>query len=196
MLDFTGAFRDMPYAEVDAALDSLVIDGDPSSILETQDDSSTWDDDRVRLMTAFVAITCLDMPIESFRDSARRLYDAVPTAPPDSATTLAYCGAWPVTDRVVIERSQDSGPVLVVSTKGDVETPYESGVGLAAALEHATLLTAEANTHTAYLASECVREIVDAFLTELTTPAPDTSCPDDVTPSAVPDDEADIAPQP
>jgi ceramide glucosyltransferase len=37
-------------------------------------------------------------------------------------------------------------------------------VGLAAALEHATLLTAEANTHTAYIASECIREIVDTFL--------------------------------
>jgi hypothetical protein len=89
-----------------------------------------------------------------------------------------------------------SGPVLVVSSKGDVETPYESGVGLAAALEHATLLTAEANTHTAYLTSACVRAVVDAFLTELTTPAPDTSCHDDATPSAVPDDEADVAPQP
>ena len=50
VLDFTGAFRDMPYPEVDAALDSLVIDGDPSSILETQDDNSTWDDDRARLI--------------------------------------------------------------------------------------------------------------------------------------------------
>ena len=190
LLDFTEAFRDLPYAEIDAALDSLVIDADPSPILERQNQSSTWDEDRVRLITAFVTITCLDMPIESYRDSARRLYDTVPSAPPDRAAILAYCGAWPVADPVVIQRSQDSGPVLVVSTRGDVETPYESGVGLAAALGHATLLTAEANTHTAYLASACIREIVDTFLTELTIPALNTSCPDDVTPSAEPDAEA------
>ena len=165
VLDFTAAFRDTPYVEVDAALDRLVIDADPSPILETQDHHSTWDDDQKRLMTAFVTTTCLDLPIESFRDSARRLYDAVPAAPPNNSDILAYCGAWPAADPVVIERSQVGGPVLVVSTCGDVETPYESATGLAAALDHATLLTSEADTHTAYLGSECVREIVDTFLT-------------------------------
>ena len=70
-----------------------------------------------------------------------------------------------------------------------METPYESGVGLAAALGHATLLTSEANTHTAYVNSECIREVVDTFLTDLTVPAPNTSCPDDVTYSTAPDDD-------
>jgi pimeloyl-ACP methyl ester carboxylesterase len=193
LIDFTEGFRDTPYEQIDAALDRLVIDADPIPILDTQDDHSTWDDDDVRLMTAFVTTTCLDLPIESYRDSARRLYDAVPAAPADNAAILAYCGAWPTADPVVIQRSQDGGPVLVVSTRGDVETPYESGVGLAAALGHATLLTSEANTHTAYLGSECIRAIVDTFLTELTIPAPNTSCPDDETPSTGPDgDAADV----
>jgi hypothetical protein len=78
---------------------------------------------------------------------------------------------------------------MVVSTQGDVPTPYESGAGLAAALG-VPLLTWEANFHTAYFFSPCVQQLVHRFLVDLQPlPSEGATCPDDFGSDLAPLDE-------
>ena len=189
--DFAGKVIELSPTDVDGALDALVLHGDASALVEPP-----LTHEAERLATAFFAITCQDLPIDHFRPALARLRDAVPDPRPDAVMTLATCAAWPKPgDPIRVKQLPPSAKVMVVSTRGDVPTPYESGVGLARALS-VPLLTFDGGTHTAYLVSPCVAQHANALLVDLTQLPPDgATCPDDRTNADVPLDEPDLDPR-
>jgi hypothetical protein len=66
---------------------------------------------------------------------------------------------------------------LVFSTRNDPATPYQAGVNLAKYLG-GVLVTVEGTRHTAYLGAgiDCVDQIGNAYLIDLTLPADGTTC--------------------
>jgi hypothetical protein len=67
-------------------------------------------------------------------------------------------------------------PILVVGTTDDPATPYAWSQSVAATLDRSALLTRRGTGHVAYLGSSCTRGVVDAYLLDLTLPAPGTTC--------------------
>jgi pimeloyl-ACP methyl ester carboxylesterase len=166
-------YSDEFWPALDAALADAA-NGDPArlgSIADTylgrQPDGS-WDPQ----IAAYYAISCTD--------GARSI------APPtDAGTSLMSFLAqdWSICDDAAIAPNEprwdwwdaDGPPALVVATTGDPATPYEHGRAVALSID-ATLLTFDARRHGAYPASECVREIVDAFLVDPAVPVTTTTC--------------------
>jgi pimeloyl-ACP methyl ester carboxylesterase len=79
-----------------------------------------------------------------------------------------------------------SEPILVVGTTNDPDTPYQDAVALSRQLDNATLLTFDAEGHTAFGRSACATEAVTAYLADLTVPPANTVCSDEPPPAAVP----------
>lgn len=158
-------------AELDTALDDLVLRGDVGAFAQ----ESSIDPP---MATAFLAVTCLDLPTGSYRAAAARLAAAVPDPPTDSLEVLATCGAWPVRDPIRVGAAAGAGPILVVGTTGDVPTPYASAVALAGTFSTGRLLTWEADAHTAYFFSRCVATRADEVLLDRRLPAVGTRCRD------------------
>jgi pimeloyl-ACP methyl ester carboxylesterase len=159
------------FEEIDEALDALVVRHDPSGLL-----SSPLDDESAAIGAAFLAVTCLDTPVNNFDAALRRLRTNFDDPSADHIGVLLLCSHWPKpADPIKVRRAPDSARVAVVSTRGDVPTPYESGVGLSRALG-VPLLTWEANAsrlaqvgnmHTAYTFSPCVRQLANRMLVDL-----------------------------
>jgi pimeloyl-ACP methyl ester carboxylesterase len=175
-------------SDLDDALDALVLRDDPSALLP-----QPADDDEARALEANVVITCLDMPIHDFAAAFDRYRKLVDHPNPDGTSVIAACSQWPKpADPITVARVPDGTPVMVVSTRGDVPTPYESGVGLAQALG-VPVLTWEANSHTAYLFSPCVQDLANRLLVDLQPLPPEgTTCPDDRVVDVAPLTEATI----
>ena len=66
---------------------------------------------------------------------------------------------------------------MVVGTKGDPATPYESTAKLANMLGTGTVVTWQGEGHTAYPETPCIRNAVDAYFINLTVPAKGLTCP-------------------
>jgi pimeloyl-ACP methyl ester carboxylesterase len=131
---------------------------------------------------AFAAVHCLD---NSFPRSLAALEsvaaDVATLAPRTGAfyMNLGYaCVSWPAPSRPTPATPTGHGapPLLVVGGTLDNQTPYLWAERLANQLEGAVLLTREGSGHTSYFLSRCVVQAVDAYLLELTMPAPGTVC--------------------
>jgi pimeloyl-ACP methyl ester carboxylesterase len=99
-------------------------------------------------------------------------------------TELNY-GLWPARDRDAFDgpfRIPGSAVTpLVVATRYDPATPYRGALDLAGDLGNARLLKMIGDGHTAYSGnSSCVDAAVEAYLEELTLPAPGTTCRQEV----------------
>nr|CTQ95351.1 Carboxylesterase A (EC 3.1.1.-) [Kibdelosporangium sp. MJ126-NF4] len=134
----------------------------------------------------FTAVHCVDEPPVKDRavleDQARRIREGLPRSAfnedEDFVAALDECAFWPVPNTTSPHELKVAGlpKVLVVSSTGDPATPFESGVRLASAL-NATLLTVEANSHTAFLSdNDCVNDIGAKYLIDLRQPAEGTKC--------------------
>ncbi|MCE7008304.1 alpha/beta hydrolase [Kibdelosporangium philippinense] len=135
---------------------------------------------------AFTAVHCVDDPPVKDRavveDQMRRIRDGVPKSSlnddSDFIAALDECAFWPVPNTSQPHEPKTPGlpKVMVVSSTGDPATPYESGVKLAKAL-NASLLTVEANSHTAFLGENgCANEVGAEYLIDLKLPAEGTKC--------------------
>jgi pimeloyl-ACP methyl ester carboxylesterase len=177
-----------PMHEITEALDALVLRHDVSALT-----ASSLDDTTAKALAANLAITCLDMPVDEFDAAFERYRSLVEDPSPEGTATLVACSEWPKpADPIEVHRFSGSGPVVVVSTRGDVPTPYESGVGLAKALG-VPVVTWEANSHTAYLFSPCVQHAVNRLLVDLQPlPAEGATCPDDNPATEAPLDEPTV----
>jgi len=129
-------------------------------------------------MEAFIAINCLDYPVESNKeviaDQARQLREAAPyTARPKGFGDLV-CQNWPHPPRLEKGpvRGVGANPVVILGTTGDPATPYNWAVSLAEQLENASLLTFVGEGHLAYRNNNpCINNPVDAyFLTGVVPP--------------------------
>ena len=135
-------------------------------------------------LEAFIAISCIDYPVET--DAAvlaaqdAELLAAAPTTTRLTQGGDLVCANWPFAYRggpATPVTGAGSDPVLVVSTTGDPATPYEWGVALADQLESAQLVTFNGEGHTAYgQGNECVVSTVDEYLLTGAVPENDPDC--------------------
>lgn len=136
-------------------------------------------------LEAFIAIYCVDYPVETdpavLAEQELQLQAASPTTyrafPPTGDLT---CINWPYqyTGPELTELTGAGAPdVLIVSTTGDPATPYQWGVALSEQLESAHLITYNGEGHTAYNKGvACVDEAVDRYFVDGTVPASDPNC--------------------
>lgn len=121
-------------------------------------------------MEAFIAINCLDYPVESdpkvLSLQAQELREAAPyTARPNGYGDLV-CQNWPHPPRLDKGPVKGIGapPVLIIGTTGDPATPYDWSVSLANQLDSAVLVTYVGEGHLAYDEGDpCINDPVDTY---------------------------------
>jgi hypothetical protein len=64
----------------------------------------------------------------------------------------------------------------VIGTTGDPATPLESTRVMRDSLEDGRLVVVTANEHTGYGVNQCVIDVVNAYLVDLTAPDDETAC--------------------
>ncbi|WP_156760821.1 alpha/beta hydrolase [Microbacterium karelineae] len=123
---------------------------------------------------AFHAYNCMDYPDEGEMTDAqeRELEETAPV-------TWQYmmgadvCEFWPFPPSGEREEihAEGAAPIVVIGTTGDPATPFAWAEALAEQLDSGTLITYEAEGHTAYQAgSACVDGAVEAYLVDGTLP--------------------------
>ncbi|NJP66917.1 alpha/beta hydrolase [Streptomyces spiramenti] len=133
-----------------------------------------------------IAVRCMDWPRlspEEQTTAARELGEIAPMFDLDELTSGTFrdeCEAWPAPpsrDQPWVTPTSDLPETLVVATTGDPGTPYTGGITLAETLG-SSLLTVEGKQHGTYLiaGSECVNDIVEAYLLDLETPPEGARC--------------------
>ena len=135
-------------------------------------------------LEAFLAISCLDYPVETdpavIAHQNAELRAAAPTTARTTSAGDVLCANWPFSHRGAAAKAvtgEGAAPVLIVSTTGDPATPYEWGVALSKQLESAHLVTFNGEGHTAYgQGNECVVGAVDDYFTKGTVPDSDPDC--------------------
>jgi hypothetical protein len=128
------------------------------------------------------AVNCLDRPVST--DIAT--YDALgPTYAKASrlfGPSFQYsnlgCAYWPVraTGHAGPLTADGAPPILLVGGTDDPATPYAWAQAVNQQLAGSVLLTRQGNGHTSYDASACAHAAIDAYLINLTLPAPGTVC--------------------
>lgn len=178
-------YDDSLWPYLSAGLDNAMV-GDGSGLLLLADfgngrlEDGTYEDNSNE---AFLAINCLDYPVEGSRADWARTASEISQVSPTFGDALAWtevaCDAWPYKaqrERGLIA-APGSAPILVVGTTRDPATPYEWAVNLADQLEEGHLLTYDGSGHTAYgRSNQCVLDAVDSFMLEGTVPAQGATC--------------------
>lgn len=132
------------------------------------------------LLEAFVAITCIDdnggEKVEDVEGEIPQFQAIAPRL--GEFFAVGYnCALWPVRSAPKVTMTNiGSSPIVVVGTTGDAATPLESSRKMAAALTDGRLIIATKDQHTGYGTSECVSDLVDAYLAELKIPDKETTC--------------------
>jgi pimeloyl-ACP methyl ester carboxylesterase len=158
--------------------------GDPSAVFGLADayTQRRADGSYPNLFEANSAITCADeesdLTIPQVRGLQQDWREEYPLFGAPLAVSLLGCAVWPGgRDPYPAGPARGAPPILVVGTRGDPATPYESTGRLAELLGVGVVLTWEGEGHTAYPGTECVNAAVDAYLVDLTVPADGTTCP-------------------
>jgi pimeloyl-ACP methyl ester carboxylesterase len=152
-------------------------DGDATALLALADEY--W---AVADFAAYQAISCLDSehPVgaEAWAAFAAELEAVSPRLGASFANEMLPCAFWPVPPDPVTGPVDAEGapPILVIGTTEDPATPLGQAEQVAAALDDGHLLVHEGEGHTAFAASECVRDAVAAYLIDGDLPAPGTRC--------------------
>lgn len=174
------------WPQLTAALDAALLRNDGTQLLYWADYGAGRSADGAyedNSNEAFMAINCLDYPVEGtladWRADAAEMQRISPTLGDALAYSEITCDVWPY--QADVERTElrapGSAPILVVGTTGDPATPYEWSAALAEQLDQGHLLTYEGWGHTAYgRSNQCITDAVDAFLLTGTVPADGTRC--------------------
>jgi pimeloyl-ACP methyl ester carboxylesterase len=178
-------YEDLTWPNLTAAL-TAAFSGDGSPLLALADQYADRESNGHydgNLLEAFVAINCLDYPMDddpaAMRSQERRLLGESPTFGSSLAYGEVTCGEWPVppvrTPAPI--RAKGAPPILVVGTTGDPATPYHWAQSLADELASGRLLTWEGEGHTAYVrGSGCVDGAVDRYVVEGELPGQGATC--------------------
>lgn len=130
------------------------------------------------------AINCVDFPKNTNKDeweaANEKLREDAPTFAPFFENSEALCSLWPYTAGEIPGPfvAEGSEPILVIGTKGDPATPYQSAVHMADQLDNGILISYEGEGHTAYNRSgSCVTSAVDNYFVDGTVPDDGLTCP-------------------
>lgn len=130
------------------------------------------------------AINCVDYPLDTdeaaWEEANKKLEEEAPTFAGFFENSEGLCTNWPYHAESIPGPfvATGSNPIVVIGTKGDPATPYQSAVNMADQLENGVLLTFEGEGHTAYNRSgSCITDAVDAFFIDGTVPEDGLSCP-------------------
>ena len=121
-------------------------------------------------MEAFIAINCLDYPVESdpavLEAQADQLREAAPYTARPSGDGDLVCMNWPYPPKLNKGpvRGEGANPVVILGTTGDPATPYNWSVSLNEQLENSVLLTLVGEGHLAYDERvSCINDPVDLY---------------------------------
>ncbi|WP_293169799.1 alpha/beta hydrolase [Microcella sp.] len=122
-------------------------------------------------LEAFIAINCLDYPVETDRaviaeQNAQIRAVAPTTAGEGNPLGDVLCANWPHQFEGELRPVSGAGaaPILVIGTTGDPATPYIWAEALAEQLESGVLLTWVGEGHIAYDEGDpCINDLVDAY---------------------------------
>jgi pimeloyl-ACP methyl ester carboxylesterase len=137
------------------------------------------------IMEAFLAISCIDYPVETDPAELARQRDLLAEANPlveaedVDALGNVVCQQWPYQFQGEIAPVTGDGaaPILVVGTTGDPATPYEWAEAVADQLESGVLLTYVGEGHIAYDERDpCIVGAVDKYLIDGTVPQDGLVC--------------------
>ncbi len=131
---------------------------------------------------AYQATYCLDFAvptdISAYDKLGAQFAQAAPFFGPWSQYSNLQCAYWPAKAKHSTEPLPVSGAptILLVGGTNDPATPYSEAQSVNKQIQGSVLLTREGNGHTSYDASQCSHQIEDAYLINLTAPAPGTVC--------------------
>lgn len=132
-------------------------------------------------LDANAAIFCLDHPVPSDPASANRIASVLANAPPSWVRGYSVCSSWPLKSKGWVGPLSADGapPTLLVGGTEDYHTPYAWAESVNKQLAGSVLLTRKGVGHVSYDKSTCARQAEDAYLIDLTLPAPGTVCDTD-----------------
>ena len=171
------------WPQLAAALEQLD-GGDASGVLQLADAYTrrSTDGSYPNMFDANVAINCADetteVTVEQIRDLQQQWRQDYPIFGAPLAVSALGCLGWPAEpDPYPTGTAEGAAPIVVVGTRGDPATPYESTARLADMLGVGVVVTWEGDGHTAYPDTPCIVEVVNAYLIDLTVPEDGTTCP-------------------
>jgi len=158
--------------------------GDGSGVLALDDQYNERQPDGTytNIEDANATIACADETDRTTVAQARALQTQWRATNPlfggSAAASLDYCSLWKAPpDKPIKVTDNDAPTVLVVGTTGDPATPISGAKHLAALLGSGDLLIWQGDGHTAYPKTDCITNVVDAYLIDAKAPAPGTTCP-------------------
>ena len=128
------------------------------------------------------AVNCMDHPVPTDVAAYDRLGPAFANAAPFFGPWSQYsnlvCAYWPVkrTGHPGPLTADGAPPILLVGGTNDPATPYAWAQAVHQQLSSSVLLTRQGNGHTSYNVSACSKQAIDAYLIDLTVPAPGSVC--------------------
>jgi pimeloyl-ACP methyl ester carboxylesterase len=128
------------------------------------------------------AINCIDKPVPTDIAAYDALGPKFAGASSLFGSSFQYsnlpCAYWPVkpTGKVGPITTSTTVPILLVGGTNDPATPYAWAQSVNKMLAGSVLLTRQGNGHVSYGKSTCARQLIDAYLTDLTLPAAGTVC--------------------
>ncbi|HEY2673371.1 MAG TPA: alpha/beta hydrolase [Rugosimonospora sp.] len=158
--------------------------GNPTKIFQLADAYAERDPSGhyTNMFDIFNTVECDDDNSGETIDQARALQSQWRTKYPIFGTQMALglisCAVWPAKrDPYPTGKAVGAPPIVVIGTTNDPATPYEQTAKLAGMLGVGQVLTWQGEGHTAYPQTECIRQAVDGYLTNLTVPAAGLTCP-------------------
>ena len=128
------------------------------------------------------ATYCIDFAVPTDVAAYDRLGPAFASASPFFGAWSQYsnlqCAYWPVKPKHSNEPIPVNGapPILLVGGTNDPATPYSEAQSVNRQISGSVLLTRQGNGHTSYDVSPCAHAAEDAYLLNLTLPAPGAVC--------------------
>jgi pimeloyl-ACP methyl ester carboxylesterase len=128
------------------------------------------------------AVNCIDRPVPTDIGTYDALGPKFASASALFGPAFQYsnlvCAYWPVkpTGTVGPITANGAPPILLVGGTGDPATPYAWAQSVNQQLAGSVLLTREGNGHVSYTKNTCSKAIINAYLIDLTLPAPGTIC--------------------
>jgi pimeloyl-ACP methyl ester carboxylesterase len=131
---------------------------------------------------ANVAVNCDDRPVPTDVASYDALGPKFAAASPLFGPAFQYsnlvCAYWPVKPSGTVGPLTADGapPILLVGGTGDPATPYSWAQAANQQIAGSVLLTRDGNGHVSYDKSACAKQLIDAYLIDLSLPAAGTVC--------------------